>query len=351
MRIDVRSTKFVVVVPIECRLPALFSPLLTHLLNAAYIFSSALRVRYRTFMRIGIDLGGTKIAAAALHPNGRLGPRHRTPTPSGYGETLQAIASLVEAIEGEAGARGRVGIGTPGAISPFSGVIKNANNTSLNGKPFRTDLQEVLGRDVRMANDADCFALSEAVDGAAAGASVVFGVIVGTGCGGGVVVHGQVLGGVNAIGGEWGHNPLPWPSAEELPGPPCDCGRSGCIEQYLAGTGLRRDHRLVTGVDLSAEEIERGDLAGDSACSATVERYVDRMARSLATVINLLDPEVIVLGGGVSRMKTLYARVPAVWSRYVFSDHVATRLVENRHGASSGLRGAAWLWPKETGAP
>jgi len=302
-------------------------------------------------MRIGIDLGGTKIAAAALHSDGRLGPRHRVPTPGDYSETLRAIAGLVEAIEAEAGARGQVGIGTPGAISPFSGVIKNANNTPLNGRPFRTDLQEVLGREVRTANDADCFALSEAADGAAAGATVVFGVIVGTGCGGGVVVNGQVLGGVNAIAGEWGHNPLPWPRTDEVPGPPCDCGRSGCIEQYLAGTGLRRDHRHVTGEDLSAEAIERGDLAGDPACVATVDRYVDRMARSLATVINLLDPEVIVLGGGVSRMQTLYTRVPAIWGRYVFSDHVATRLVENVHGASSGLRGAAWLWPEAAAPP
>jgi fructokinase len=296
-------------------------------------------------MRIGIDLGGTKIAAACMRPDGTLGPRHRVPTPSDYGETLDAVHQLVETIEADEGARSRVGIGTPGALSPWSGVMKNANNTALNGMPFRADLEARLDREVRMANDADCFALSEAVDGAAAGASVVFGVIVGTGCGGGIVIDGKVIGGSNAIGGEWGHNPLPWPRGDEVPGPLCDCGRRGCIELYLAGTGLRRDHQAVTGQRMNAEAIEQRGMEGDPACVATLDRYVDRMARSLATVINFLDPEVIVLGGGVSRMQMLYQRVPAIWEQYVFSDHVATRLVENRHGASSGLRGAAWLWP------
>ncbi len=255
------------------------------------------------------------------------------------------LSELVTAIEAQSGPCDRIGIGTPGALSPWSGVMKNANNTALNGKPFRTDLESALGRGVRMANDADCFALSEAVDGAAAGATVVFGVIVGTGCGSGVVIKGEVIGGANAIRGEWGHNPLPWPSGDEVPGPRCYCGRDGCIEQYLAGTGMRRDHQHVTGVDLSAEQIDRGAAAGDADCVSTLDRYVNRMARSLATIINLLDPDVIVLGGGVSAIEALYERVPAEWGQYVYSDHVATKLVRNQHGASGGLRGAAWLWP------
>ena len=296
-------------------------------------------------MRIGIDLGGTKIAAAAMAADGSIGPRHRRPTPQDYDETLSVILQLVEEVEAEAGPCDRLGIGTPGALSPWSGVMKNADNTALNGKPFGTDLERVLGRGVRLANDADCFALSEAVDGAAGGSNVVFGVIVGTGCGGGLVVNGQVIGGKNAIGGEWGHNPLPWPSGGEVPGPKCYCGRHGCIEQYLAGPGLERDHLGAAGVALSAQEIELGAVAGDPACVATLDRYVDRMARSLASIINVIDPDAIVLGGGVSRMEAIYERVPGIWGEYIYSDHVATKLVPNMHGASSGLRGAAWLWP------
>ena len=298
-------------------------------------------------MRIGIDLGGTKIEAAAMTPDGSIGPRHRRPTPVDYDETLQALLALVGAIEAESGPCDRVGIGTPGAQSPHTGVMKNANNTPLNGKPFESDLERVLNRGVRLANDADCFALSEAVDGAAAGSKVVFGVIVGTGCGGGLVVNQEVLSGVNAIGGEWGHNPLPWPSGNEIEGPLCYCGRRGCIEQYLSGPGLQRDHHTASGVRLSADEIERCAVAGDEACIATLDRYLDRMARSLATLINVIDPDAIVLGGGVSHLAAIYEQVPAIWGQYVYSDHVATKLVANKHGASGGLRGAAWLWPAE----
>jgi fructokinase len=298
-------------------------------------------------MRIGVDLGGTKIEAAALDAEGRLLRRRRMPTPSGdYAATIAAIVDLVASLEAELGANGSIGIAMPGALSPATGLVKNANSTCLNGHRLDRDLTAALGRPVRLANDANCFALSEAVDGAAAGAATVFGVILGTGVGGGVVVSGRVLTGPNAIAGEWGHNPLPWPAGDEAPGPRCYCGRRGCIETFLSGPGLAADHRRVTGESASAEAIVAAASRGDGAAEATLARYEDRLARGLASVVNILDPEIIVLGGGLSGIARLYETVPRLWRRYVFSDTVATRLVPPRHGDSSGVRGAAWLWPE-----
>jgi predicted NBD/HSP70 family sugar kinase len=291
--------------------------------------------------RIGIDLGGSKIELIALDAQGREVLRRRVPTPQGdYLATVEAVARLVEAAEAELGQRATLGIGMPGAESLASGLIKNANSTCLIGRPLRHDLQARLQREVRLANDANCFALSEASDGAAAGAEVVFGVILGTGVGGGVVVHGRVLAGANAIAGEWGHSPLPWPSDDERPGPACYCGKSGCIETWLSGPGLARDHAG----GLSAEQIVARAAQGDADCEASLQRYEDRLARGLAQVINLLDPQVIVLGGGLSQVRRLYDNVPKLWGRYVFSDRVDTHLRPPRHGDASGVRGAAWLW-------
>jgi fructokinase len=268
-------------------------------------------------MRIGIDLGGTKIEAIGIDPRGAEVFRNRVATPRGdYGATVQAIATLVA----EAGA-GTVGMGIPGALSRTTGLVKNANSTGLIGRPLQQDLERAIGRPVRIDNDANCFALSEAVDGAGRGADVVFGVILGTGVGGGIVAHGRVLPGINAIGGEWGHNPLPLPEARDLPLRPCYCGRTGCIETYLSGPARERD--------------------------ADPDLYEERLARALAGVINILDPDVIVLGGGVSNVARLYDNVPKLWTRHVFSDRVTTRLARNVHGDSSGVRGAAWLWPPE----
>jgi fructokinase len=300
-------------------------------------------------MRIGIDVGGTKIEGVALSADGREIARLRRPTPRGdYDATLAVIADLVMAIEQRAGARGSVGVGIPGTISPATGLVKNANSTWLNGRALAEDLPQLLKRPVRFANDANCFALSESVDGAAAGASIVFGVIIGTGTGGGIVVDGSCLVGANAIAGEWGHNTLPQPTDEERPGPPCYCGRAGCIETFLSGPGLERDYREFAGKTISASEIADQAQAGEPNALRCLERYADRMARALASVMNVLDPHVIVLGGGVSNIDALYAAVPARWSRYVFSDRVDTRLVRAKHGDSSGVRGAAWLW-KEGG--
>lgn len=284
--------------------------------------------------RIGIDIGGTKIEALALEDGGRERFRKRVATPRGdYDATLRAIAALVE----EAG-RGTVGVGIPGALSKVTGLVKNANSTWLNGKPLKQDLEQALGRKVRIENDANCFALSEAVDGAGQGANLVFGVILGTGVGGGMAVDRKIISGANAIGGEWGHNPLPLPAGADLPLPPCYCGRSGCIETYLSGPGVVRDHVQAGGERLEAEQalMHRETLA----------RYAERLARALAGVINIVDPDVIVLGGGISNVARLYTEVPRLWRRYVFSDHVATRLARNVHGDSSGVRGAAWLWDK-----
>lgn len=296
-------------------------------------------------VRIGVDLGGTKIEAVALDDDGTILARRRVATPQGdYAATLQAIIGLVSAIEGELGVKGSVGVGIPGAISPATGRVKNANSTCLIGQTLDRDLETLLARPVRVANDANCFAISEAVDGAAAGAAVVFGVIIGTGTGGGVVVNGHLLTGPNAIAGEWGHNPLPWPLAEELPGPACYCGKQGCIETWLSGPGLERDFAAHSGRTLSAAEIVAEAENGVGGAEEALQRYEDRMARSLASIINILDPDVIVLGGGVSNIARLYQHVPAQWGRYVFSDTVTTRLVAPRYGDSSGVRGAAWLW-------
>ena len=283
-------------------------------------------------LRIGIDLGGTKIEALAIDRGGREAFRRRVPTPRGdYAATIQAVSSLVR----EAG-EGSVGVGIPGALSRVTGLVKNANSTWLIGKPLKQDLETALGREVRLENDANCFALSEARDGAGQGARVVFGVILGTGVGGGIVVDGKVLGGANAIAGEWGHNPLPAPTSGDLPHPICYCGRRGCIETYLSGPGLARDHEKATGQRLPPEHAVLHE--------ETMARYVERLARSLAAVINVLDPDVIVLGGGMSKVASLYTEVPRLWTRHVFSDHVATRLAPPVHGDASGVRGAAWLW-------
>ena len=281
-------------------------------------------------MRIGIDLGGTKIEGIALDDAGRELLRRRVPTPHGdYRGTVAAVTELVRALEREADASGTVGVGMPGALSRVTGLVKNANSTWLIGRPLHADLQRALGRSVRVANDANCFALSEAVDGAACGARVVFGVILGTGVGGGIVVDGHVLEGPNGIAGEWGHNPLPLPDDADLPLRACYCGRRGCIETYLCGPALERD--------------------GGAGSEAAIARYEARLARALATVINVLDPDVVVLGGGVSNVARLYADVPRLWGAHVFSDHVATRLVPPVHGDASGVRGAAWLWGRTPG--
>jgi len=298
--------------------------------------------------RIGIDLGGTKIEAAVLGDDGTIRARRRVPTPrDDYPATLQSIAALVEDLERELGAPGVVGVGMPGTISPATGLVKNANSVWLNGQALAEDLRRVVPRPLRFANDANCFALSEAVDGAAAGAGAVFGVIVGTGTGGGLVVNNRIWTGPNAIAGEFGHNPLPWPNLDEGPGPRCYCGKTGCIETYLSGPGLSRDHERTTGQSLDAAEIAARAATGDAAAEATLRRYEDRMARALASVVNILDPDVVVLGGGLSNLARLYEAVPRRWTRYVFSDRVDTRLVSPRHGDSSGVRGAAWLWPPE----
>lgn len=297
-------------------------------------------------MRLGVDLGGTKIAAVVLDDDGREVWQSRTATPRGdYDATVQAIAGL--ALEGEraAGRPVTVGVGIPGAASRVTGLIKNANSTWLIGRPLQQDLSTALGREVRLANDANCLVMSEATDGAAAGAAVVFGVILGTGTGGGVVVHGALLEGPNAIAGEWGHNPLPWPDEREWPGEPCYCGLRGCIETWLSGPALARDYVRHGGEAVATEEIVRRADTGEALAIATLERWDLRLAKSLATVINLLDPDVIVVGGGLSRLDRIYERVPAAWGGWVFSDAVSTRLVPARFGDASGVRGAAWLWP------
>jgi fructokinase len=301
-------------------------------------------------MRLGIDLGGTKIEIIALDETGRERYRRRTATPRGsYEGTLTVIADLVRAAERDAGTRGTVGIAMPGAISPATGLVKNANSTWLNGRRLQADVETLLDRPVRLTNDANCFALSEATDGAGAGVDVVFGVIAGTGTGGGVVVHGKVCTGPNAIAGEWGHNPLPWPDDDERPGPACYCGKRGCIETFLSGPGMTADHQRAAGVRLDPRAIVERAATGDAACEATLARYEGRMARALATVINILDPDVIVLGGGMSNIDRLYEGVPRRLPKYVFSDHVTTRLLRPVHGDSSGVRGAAWMGGVEDG--
>jgi fructokinase len=302
-------------------------------------------------MRIGIDLGGTKIEVVALDEEGRERFRRRVASPRGdYQATLEAIAALVQEAERDVGPA-TVGIGIPGAVSPATGLVKNANSTWLNGRPLAQDVVRVLNRQVVIANDANCFALSEAVDGAGAGHRVVFGVILGTGTGGAIVVDGRVLVGPHAIAGEWGHNPMPWPEPEEWPGPPCYCGRTGCIETFLSGPGLSLDHHAATGERLDAEGIAARAVDGDDAAAATMARYEGRLARALASIINVVDPDAIVLGGGVSNIARLYESVPRLWKAFVFSDQVSTPLLRARYGDASGVRGAAWVGGEREPAP
>jgi fructokinase len=296
-------------------------------------------------MLIGIDWGGTKIEAVALSEDGRTLARRRTPTPQDdYEACIRAAAGLVLGIEGELGRTGSVGIGIPGAVSPATGLVKNANSTWLNGRPLDRNMERALERPVRVENDANCLAVSEAADGAGAGAAVVFAAILGTGVGSGIAVNGRALSGRHRIAGEWGHNPLPSPRDDERPGPPCWCGRRGCIETFLSGPALAADHERHTGERLKAEEIVAALRDGESTARATVERYRDRLARGLAHVVNILDPDVIVLGGGLSEVDELYADLPARIAPLVFSDRFATPIGKSLHGPSSGVRGAAWLW-------
>ena len=304
-------------------------------------------------IRIGIDLGGTKIESIVLGNDGRVLDRRRVPTPrNDYDSTIATVAGLVHAVERDLGRNGRVGVGIPGTLSRATGLVKNANSTWLNGRPLDRDLAAALDRPVRLQNDANCFAVSEAADGAAAGAGVVFGVILGTGVGAGLVIDGRPLDGPNGIAGEWGHNPLPWPAGDERPGPPCYCGLSGCIETFLSGPGFAAGYRRETGREIAAAAVAERAAQGEPVAVRHLERYVDRLARGLAHVINILDPDVIVLGGGLSNLGVLYEQVPERWQRHVFSDRVDTRLVPPHHGDSSGVRGAAWLWrPGEGSGP
>ena len=301
--------------------------------------------------RIGIDLGGTKIQGLALSRDGAEVARRRIETPKDYDQALLAIEGLIAFLEEEARAagddagRGSVGVGIPGTLSPATRLVKNSNSTWLNGHAFDKDLEAIIGRPIRVMNDANCFALSEATDGAGEEAIVVFGVILGTGVGAGIVIKGHVLEGHQGIGGEWGHNSLPWPTDGEWPGPDCYCGRKGCIETYVSGPGMERDHEAATGQRLTTREIASRAAGGDDDAVATYGRYVDRLARGLAAVINVLDPEIVVLGGGMSNLATLPEDVQGALPPHVFSDKVATRVVRNVHGDSSGVRGAAWLWP------
>ena len=296
--------------------------------------------------RIGIDLGGTKIEAMAMDEAGHELARHRIHTPrDDYQGTVQAMAGLVQRIEAETGRTASVGAGIPGTVSIRTGLVKNSNSTWLNGQPLHLDLAAILGREIRMANDANCFAVSEATDGAARGRQTVFAVILGTGCGGGLAINGHVHVGSNGVGGEWGHNPLPYMRPEEFPGPHCYCGKFGCLETWISGTGLARDHKQVTGTALSGPQIIIACEAGDPAAVATMERYEDRVARGLAHLINIVDPDVIVLGGGLSKVERIYQNVPAKLAKYVFGGEVDTPVVQALHGDSSGVRGAAWLWP------
>ena len=291
-----------------------------------------------------MDFGGTKIEAAALNASGAVTARQRAPNPGGYEAAVRTVAEMVAAVEAKAGPARSVGVGMPGSISPRTGLIRNANSVWLNGRAFGADLEAALGRPVRLANDANCMALSEASDGAAAGARVVFAVIIGTGCGGGVVVDGRLIEGANGVAGEWGHIPLPWPGEKDL-APNCWCGRSGCLETYLSGTGFEADYERSTGHKRPARLIMDDVRAGDRWANEAFDRYIDRMGRALAVVADLIDPDVIVLAGGMSNVAEIYDRVPAAVARYVFSDQWASRVVKAAHGDSSGVRGAAWLWP------
>ncbi|KPJ94345.1 MAG: hypothetical protein AMJ53_05425 [Gammaproteobacteria bacterium SG8_11] len=303
-------------------------------------------------LRIGVDLGGTKTEIIALSHQGHELIRHRVDSPrDNYQATIDNIVALVAQVERELDAAATVGIATPGALSVKTGRLKNSNSVWLNDRPLKQDLEQALQREVRMANDANCFALSEAIDGAASGAKAVFGVIVGTGTGGGIVAHGQLLTGANSIAGEWGHNPLPWRLPEELPGPACYCGKHGCIETFLSGPGLAHDYYTLVGIHLEAKDIVQEAAVGNRHAEQALQRYEHRMARALASIINVLDPDVIVLGGGMSNIQRLYHTVPKLWGEYVFSDDVQTRLVAPKFGDSSGVRGAAWLWQAGEGWP
>jgi fructokinase len=297
-------------------------------------------------VRIGIDLGGTKIEGVALTAAGAEVARHRRPAPLGdYAASVAAICDLAERLDQAAGQQGTIGIGMPGSLSPATGLVRNANSTWLNGRPLQRDIEARLGRAVRMANDANCFTLSEAVDGAGAGARLVFGVILGTGCGGGIVHEQRVLDGPLRIGGEWGHNPLPWAAADEHPGPLCWCGRRGCMETWVSGPAMAADHARRTGDALTPQEIKTCAERGDAPAQATLDQHASRLARGLASVINMIDPDVIVLGGGLSKLAHLYARLPELIAPHIFSDHVAISICPPRWGDAGGVRGAAWLWP------
>jgi fructokinase len=293
--------------------------------------------------RIGVDLGGTKIEIIVLAPDGTAALRHRIPTPQGYKDTLDGIAAIVLDAEAQLGVSATVGIGIPGVISPATGLVKNANSIALNGHAFDRDISQALQRDVRVENDANCFALSEAADGAGAGYGSVFGVILGTGCGGGIVIDGKVHRGPHRVAGEWGHIPLPWPRGEEVPGHHCWCGKHGCLETYVAGPALARDCDGPGAQDASG--LPARAAAGDLSAAAALARHADRLARGLAVVITLLDPDAVVLGGGLSNMEHLYTELPRLIPAHAFSDVIATPILRNRHGDSSGVRGAAWLWP------
>jgi len=296
-------------------------------------------------IRIGVDVGGTKIEALAIAADGSELLRYRVPTPRGdYNATIGSVAALVSRLEQELLTHATVGVGIPGTITRETGLVKNANSVWLNGRPFDRDLAKALARPVRCANDANCFAVSEASDGAAAGKSVVFAVILGTGCGGGIALNGHVHAGLNGVAGEWGHNPLPWPRAGEYPGPACYCGRNGCLETWISGTGFAQDHQRVNGGTMTGEQIVAASERGDAAAMATMARHEERTARALAHVVNLLDPDVIVIGGGLSRIQSLYANLPALLAPLVFGGFCNTPIVQAKHGDSSGVRGAAWLW-------
>src|SRR5689334_18528610 len=299
-------------------------------------------------IRIGVDMGGTKIEFVALERDGRELHRHRIATPRfDYEGTVRAVAEGAQSIEKKLGRSATVGVGIPGTISTKTGTVKNANSTWLNGKPFDKDLGLALGREVRCANDANCLAVSEATDGAGAGKHVVFAVILGTGCGGGIAVDGRVHSGSNGVAGEWGHNTLPWMRADEFPGPPCYCGKNGCVETWISGSGLEKDYERTTRISLRGPQILARSEGGEPAAIAALERFEDRLTRGLAGVINLLDPDVIVMGGGASQIPRIYKNVPACMKDYVFGKEADTPLLPAKHGDSSGVRGAAWLWPLE----
>lgn len=297
-------------------------------------------------LRIGVDFGGTKIEVAALDETGAFRLRIRTDNPGNYDDAIRTLRQLIAQTENELNATGTpVGIGMPGSVSPTSGLIRNANSVYLNGRTFGADVAKALGREVRLSNDANCLALSESVDGAGAGMSPVFAVIIGTGCGGGVSVNGRLIEGAGGIAGEWGHNPLPWPGPDEMPAPPCWCGQHGCLETWISGTGFARDYHATGGENIRGEEIIARMRGGDSRAKAALDRYADRLARGLATVCNLIDPQIIVLGGGMSNVPELYEQLPTLVPRHLFSDGWAGVIRQAKWGDSSGVRGAAWLWP------